>query len=245
MYHSERMEREMQLKLELFEESLEKYRRGKGFNQKLLRTGKPKGTFKRGDPHPTVEGLFYLDYRKDNNREHWVDALYFERKRVLEKIYRNKNREHIRKRDNERYKNDEEFKTKKKEAVARYYRTDAGREVNRKANARYNKSNKGKEAVKKYRKKDKGKITLRLASSKRRSKIKKASVGLTEQQEGEIKQIYLHAVRVTNKLQIPFEVDHIVPISKGGKHEPLNLQVVPRTWKRRKLNKHTEIWQGL
>jgi len=234
-----------QLKLDLFEESLDKYRKGKGFNQKLLATGKPQGTFKRGDPHPTVEGLFYLDYRKDSNRENWVVLSCLERREISDKIYRQKNKEHIRKRDRERYKNDEEFKKRKKERAARYYRTEAGRKTNIKANARYNKTEKGKKAIQRYRATDKGKIVLRIANGKRRSKIRKASVGLTIEQEDEIKQVYLHAVRVTNKLQIPFEVDHIVPISKGGKHEPLNLQVVPRTWNRRKLNKNTEIWQGL
>jgi hypothetical protein len=235
----------MQLKLDLFEDSLDKYRRGKGFNQKLLATGKPKGTFKRGDPHPTVEGLFYLDYRKDSNRENWVVLSYLERREISDKIYRQKNKERIRKRDRERYKNDEKYKKRKKEGVARYYRTEAGRKNNIKANARYNKTEKGKKAVQRYRKTDKGKITLRAASSKRRSKIKKAIVGLTTEQEDEIKQIYKHCERVSKKLQIPFHVDHIVPLAKGGLHHPLNLQVVPAKWNLRKQDKHTEIWQGL
>jgi hypothetical protein len=210
----------MQLKLELFEESLDKYRRGKGFNQKLLQTGEPIGTFKVRDPHPWVEGLFYREYRKDT-------------------------KDRINERDRTRYKNDENLRRKKRAGAARYYRTDAGRLANIKAKSRYNKSEKGKESHKRYRETEKGQRTSRHCHARRRAKVKKASIGLTREQEDEIQQIYLHAVRVTNKLQIAFEVDHIVPVSKGGKHEPLNLQVVPRAWNRSKGNKHTEIWQGL
>ena len=235
----------MQLKLDLFEESLDKYRRGKGFNQKLLQTGEPIGTFKVRDPHPWVEGLFYREYRKDTKREHWVTIENFEKRYIADKKYREKHKDRINERDRTRYKNDENLRRKKRAGAARYYRTDAGRLANIKANSRYNKSEKGKESYKRYRETEKGQRTSRHCHARRRAKVKKASIGLTREQEGEIQQVYLHAVRVTNKLQIPFEVDHIVPISKGGKHEPLNLQVVPRAWNRSKGNKHTEIWQGL
>lgn len=36
-----------------------------------------------------------------------------------------------------------------------------------------------------------------------------------------------------------WHVDHIVPVSKGGRSTADNLQVVPATWNRRKSNKHS------
>ena len=76
-------------------------------------------------------------------------------------------------------------------------------------------------------------------SSKRRAK---SSTNLTEFQETIIKHFYSHSVRVSEKLKIIFEVDHIIPISKGGLHHPCNLQIVPRTWNRTKGAKNCNRW---
>ncbi len=65
---------------------------------------------------------------------------------------------------------------------------------------------------------------------------------LTEKEEGLIKQFYEYRIRLQDKLGIPFHVDHIVPLSKGGLHHPSNLQVVPASWNRSKHNRHTERW---
>jgi 5-methylcytosine-specific restriction endonuclease McrA len=43
------------------------------------------------------------------------------------------------------------------------------------------------------------------------------------------------------RLGIKFEVDHIIPISKGGVHHHLNLQVITATWNRRKHNKDNSV----
>lgn len=37
-----------------------------------------------------------------------------------------------------------------------------------------------------------------------------------------------------------WQVDHVVPVSKGGTSQPSNLQVVPASWNRQKSNKHSE-----
>jgi len=79
----------MQLKLDLFEESLDKYRRGKGqLKQKELQTGKPIGTFNRFDPHPTISGLFYK--RSFRGNEYWVDSKENIEKSILKDIMWNR-----------------------------------------------------------------------------------------------------------------------------------------------------------
>lgn len=48
--------------------------------------------------------------------------------------------------------------------------------------------------------------------------------------------IYQTANRLSKCLGIPFDVDHIIPLSRGGRHDYRNLQVLPRTLNLRKLN---------
>ena len=76
-------------------------------------------------------------------------------------------------------------------------------------------------------------------SSKRRSK---SLTTLTELQETIVKHFYSYSVRISEKLKIKFEVDHIIPIAKGGLHHPSNLQVVPMSWNRSKGAKNCDTW---
>jgi hypothetical protein len=39
---------------------------------------------------------------------------------------------------------------------------------------------------------------------------------------------YAEARRLTRELGVPHEVDHIVPVTRGGRHEPSNLQVITK-----------------
>jgi hypothetical protein len=65
---------------------------------------------------------------------------------------------------------------------------------------------------------------------------------LSDEEHGLINQIYLHSIRLTERLGIEFEVDHTLPLSWGGLHEPSNLQVTPASWNCRKNNHHREPW---
>ena len=52
-----------------------------------------------------------------------------------------------------------------------------------------------------------------------------------------IQEFYRIAELKTEETEIPYEVDHIIPISKGGLHHQNNLQVITRTENRSKGNK--------
>jgi hypothetical protein len=169
----------MQLKLEL-EEDFSKSGR-KYITKDRVQTGKLKGTFKTGEPHPWIKNLFYNKWYQ--GRERWAS----------EKI------------------NIRDLNTKAAWAS-------------------------------KYRKTERGRALRKKQKADRRARHKNASIGLTLEEESEVQQIYAHAVRVSNKLQIPFHVDHIVPLTKGGLHHPMNLQVVPAKWNIIKGNRNTERW---
>jgi predicted DNA-binding protein len=47
--------------------------------------------------------------------------------------------------------------------------------------------------------------------------------------------------RLYKKFGVKFEVDHIVPLDKGGWHHHLNLQVIPMVWNRRKHTKDKSV----
>ena len=51
-----------------------------------------------------------------------------------------------------------------------------------------------------------------------------------------IQEIYNESVRLTEETGVPHEVDHIIPVSKGGLHHQDNLQILTRTENRKKSN---------
>jgi 5-methylcytosine-specific restriction endonuclease McrA len=60
---------------------------------------------------------------------------------------------------------------------------------------------------------------------------------LTPEEQEHILLIYKECARITEETGIPHHVDHIHPISKGGKHHPDNLQILTATENIRKGNK--------
>lgn len=53
-----------------------------------------------------------------------------------------------------------------------------------------------------------------------------------------INEFYIQAKFLSKQIGIPHEVDHIVPVSKGGKHHENNLQILTRSENRRKASKY-------
>lgn len=82
------------------------------------------------------------------------------------------------------------------------------------------------------------KETIRKITARRMSRMK-AAYDETANQEV-IKEMYLEAKRLTQETGIPHEVDHIIPISRGGKHHEDNMRVVTAAENRRKGSKLLE-----
>jgi hypothetical protein len=60
---------------------------------------------------------------------------------------------------------------------------------------------------------------------------------LTSEEHQRILLIYQECARITEETGVPHHVDHIYPISKGGKHHPDNLQILTATENIRKRDK--------
>lgn len=231
----------MQLKLELFFDNTPIYKANGDLDQEAMQTGEPRGKFKRGNPHPTVEGLFYKYW--GNGKECWGTKEQVNRVKSKAAEWFKNNPETV-KQSQAKIRNTERYKEK----VATWHKENP--EARRKHRDKWTSSKKGqrwekkhrKEALSKYWKSNRGREVSRIKSGLRRARKVEASDGLTEQEYGKIQQIYKHCARVSKKLKIPFHVDHIIPLSKGGLHHPLNLQVVPAKWNLRKNNNNTERW---
>ena len=76
-----------------------------------------------------------------------------------------------------------------------------------------------------------------MRASKRRAAVRNQTPDLTEEQVKEILTIYEECSRISNETGIPHEVDHIIPICKGGLHHPNNLQILTMKENRSKGDK--------
>ncbi len=78
---------------------------------------------------------------------------------------------------------------------------------------------------------------VRAQKAFRRVHKRNASVPLTEYEKRVVTGFYADAKRLSDSWGIKWHVDHIMPISRGGKHHPSNLQVIPAIANLRKGNK--------
>jgi 5-methylcytosine-specific restriction endonuclease McrA len=85
---------------------------------------------------------------------------------------------------------------------------------------------------------DHKRAVLNSISARRRCRIRDAFDETADQQK--INEIYCKAKQLTEETGISYEVDHIIPISKGGKHHEDNLQIITMSENRKKHNKIIE-----
>ena len=79
-----------------------------------------------------------------------------------------------------------------------------------------------------YRVENQPKLNAR--GAKYRSKKLGATVCMTKEDKAKIAELYEIARNATKLFGYGWEVDHIVPLNKGGLHKLSNLQVVPGSW---------------
>lgn len=212
--------------------------------QTSTQTNKPIGTFKRKDPHPTVPNLFFQSWNHKKNQERWATqkTLDHEDQRKsnwVQKIGKEKKKE--------KYANDPKYR----EHVKEVNRRNKAKPKNR---ARANKTEKkrrlrlGKKHLQAVQKRAIAKNPEHYREMARINGLKynyRREVNnriLTKNQKQEMRVVYTQARRISKCLQIPFDVDHTIPLSKNGLHEPTNIQPVPSSWNRSKQNKHCEPW---
>jgi 5-methylcytosine-specific restriction endonuclease McrA len=152
---------------------------------KTIQTGKPKGSYHRGAPHPSEPNRYFKQYgryRDGRVREVWVtkDCL---------------------------------VNSKKIENETNTVR------------------------CKKWFQGNKGVVYAHRAA--RRGNMRVTYSSLPEHSKAVVKGIYEASQRVSECIGVPFHVDHVVPVSKGGTHSPENLQIVPAKWNLQKGNRHS------
>ena len=152
---------------------------------KTIQTGKPKGTYQRGTPHPFAPNRYFKQYgryRDGRVREVWVSETNLHNSKRIE----------------------QETNTQR---CGKWFQNNKASVNARHASRRYN--------------------------------LHKSYNALPEHSKAIVKGIYEASQRVSECLGVPFHVDHIVPVSKGGTHSPENLQIVPAKWNLQKGNRHS------
>lgn len=85
---------------------------------------------------------------------------------------------------------------------------------------------------------DHKRAVLNSIAARRRCRMRDAFDETADQQK--INEIYCEAKCLTEETGIPHEVDHVIPISKGGKHHEDNLRIITMSENRKKHNKIEE-----
>ena len=152
-----------------------------------------------------------------------------EKKVVYDATYRKVNKEKIKVSGAKYYQNNKE-----KEAIRGATYRKVNKEKIKISSAKYYQNNKERIAVcgAKYRKANPDKIAAKAAKC-RALKLKQTPI-LTEAQKHQIELLY----KKCHELGSGWQVDHVIPISKGGLHHPGNLQIVTMHYN---LQKHNSL----
>jgi len=144
-----------------------------------------------------------------------------------DRILRNKNAHHVANRDSiieyqrNRYPSVAEQRRKK---GADYYREN--REAVLRARKEYYEKNKEKIAIKRKEYYSNNKGMFIAAAQNRQRNIQLDYASLTSEEKEQVNYIYKRAMQLQVETGIEMHVDHIIPLSKGGKHHPSNLQIL-------------------
>lgn len=86
---------------------------------------------------------------------------------------------------------------------------------------------------------------MRVVFANRRARKLNQTPNLNEDQKKLIKCFYNQAYRLEKRFGLKFHVDHIIPIARGGLHEPKNLQVIPKRINQQKNAHKIFVWAKL
>ena len=163
-----------------------------------------------------------------------------EKQRKAQREYYYRNREAVKARAEEWRKNNPE---RNKEHKATYVKNDPERRKRQSvlSATKFRKNNL--EHCRKYNrqyKKDNPDVILAVKAIRRAKKAKAYSL-LSKEEKLKCRSFYTESKKLSkeNGGKIKYVVDHIIPISKGGKHHPNNLQVVPDLWN---IHKGNKLW---
>lgn len=194
--------------------------------------------FKKGDTR--TDGFRFWQYRKRNGKiqECWINPIAFEKfKNESNRIsseWSKKNREKIKPLDaarkrNSRKNNPDHYRALQKKS---YYKN---RNKNLELKRRLYKENKEIYIKKSLEWQYKNPQKAHARNSKRRAiKLNATSIGHDIKIEN---CLYNQCKSLYRRIGIKFEVDHIIPLSKGGMHHHLNLHVIPASLNRVKHSK--------
>jgi 5-methylcytosine-specific restriction endonuclease McrA len=90
---------------------------------------------------------------------------------------------------------------------------------------------------KKYSQTERGKAVNTAKAARRRARKKDQTPILTQEEVGRILTLYEECARLTANTGVPHEVDHIIPICKGGLHHPDNMRILTMVENRKKGGK--------
>lgn len=168
-----------------------------------------------------------------------------EKQRKAQREYYYRNREAVQARTEEWRKNNPE---RNKEHKAIYVKNNPERrkEQTRISVSKFRKNNL--EHCRKYNRQykiDNPDVILAVKAIRRAKKAKAYSL-LSKEEKLKCRSFYAQSKKLSkeNEGKTKYVVDHIVPISRGGKHHPNNLQVVPDVWNSHKGNKLWGKYKG-